>query len=87
MIPPPELYQDLLSIVKSYMGLAADEYIERRCRVSLDITSPADLKIEDLDRLAAGIEMTAGAYMSEEKVRNFKNEVLKLAEKWRPRVS
>jgi len=76
-----EVYQDILAIAKSYMGLAAEEYIERRCRVSIEINNPADIKREDIDRLAAGIEMTAGAYISEEKVKKFKDEILQLKNK------
>jgi len=73
-----ELYQDVLAVAKTYMGFAAEEYIERRCRVSTDLKTAADLKREHIERLAAGIEMTAGAYMGEEKVKKFKEEIIKL---------
>jgi len=76
-----ELYQDILNISKSYMGLAAEEYIERRCRVSLSLNSPSEIKKEHLERFAAGIEMTAGAYMKEEKAKRFKEEILALEKK------
>ena len=76
-----ELYQDILSIAKSYMGMVAEEYIERRCRVSIGKDNPANLEREDIERLASGIEMTAGAYISEEKVEKFKEEILELSRK------
>ncbi|MBU1128984.1 MAG: hypothetical protein KKE01_07920 [Candidatus Omnitrophica bacterium] len=75
-----DLYQNVLGIAKSYIGLAAGEYIERRCRVSLNLANPEDFKKTDIERLAEGIAMTAGAYMSEEKVKKFKDEILKLKE-------
>jgi len=75
------LYNDILDIARTYMGIAAEEYIERRCRVSLEITKPSDVKKDEIERLAAGIEMSAGAYMSDEKVKNFKDEILKLKDK------
>ena len=78
-----EIYQDVLAIAKTYMGLAAKEYIGRRCRVSLEKNDPADLQFEDIDRLAAGIELTAGAYLTEEKARRFKEDVLELKQKYR----
>lgn len=76
-----ELYQDIITIAKSYMGLAAEEYVERRCRVSLNLNKPADLKKEHLERFAAGIEMTAGTYMKEEKGKRFMEEILALRKK------
>ena len=78
-----ELYQDILTIAKTYMGLAAKEYIARRCRVSLEKGDPADIQVEDVDRLAAGIELTAGAYLTEEKARRFKKEILDLKHKYK----
>lgn len=76
-----ELYQDVLAIAKSYMGRVAEEYIQRRCRVSLDISDPASLSPGDIERLAAGIDLTANAYMNEEKARKFRNEILALKQK------
>jgi hypothetical protein len=76
-----ELYQDILSIAKSYMGVVAEEYIERRCRVSIGKDNPANLEKEDIERLASGIEMTVGAYINEEKAKKFKDEVLRLSQK------
>ena len=76
-----ELYQDILTIARSYMGLVAQEYIDRRCRVSLDKDNPDDIEKDDLERLASGIEMTAEAYISEEKAKKFAEEILNLAQK------
>jgi len=75
------IYNDVLHIAQTYMGIAAREYIDRRCRVSLEIANPNDMKKEDIERLAAGVEMSAGAYMGEEKVKKFKEEILKLKDK------
>lgn len=72
------VYEEVLKIAQSYMGLAAKEYLERRCRVSLGISEPGELKKEHLDKLAAAIEMTVTVYISEEKAKKFKNEVLAL---------
>jgi len=72
------LYEEVLSVAQSYMGLAATEYLERRCRVSLAITNLENLKKEHLDKLAAAIEMTASVYISDEKVKQFKKEILAL---------
>ncbi|MFH1856760.1 MAG: hypothetical protein ABH836_06050 [Candidatus Omnitrophota bacterium] len=72
------LYEEVLNIAQSYMGLAATEYLERRCRVSLGINNLENLKKEHLEKLAAAIEMTATVYISEEKVKQFKTEILAL---------
>jgi len=77
-----ELYQSIVEIAKTYMGLIAEEYLARRCRVSLDKSDPTDLEPDDLDRLAAGIDMTAGAYISEEKAKRFKEEILRHKHKY-----
>ena len=44
---------------------------------------PHDHQVEDVDRLAAGIELTAGAYLTEEKARRFKEEILDLKHKYK----
>lgn len=76
-----ELYQDIVNITKSYMGIAAEEYIKRRCTVSFNIPDPKEIKTEHLDRLAEAIGMTAEVYMNSEKVKQFKKEILQLKEK------
>jgi hypothetical protein len=63
------------------MGLAAEDYIRRRIRIVLHGGQPENIEIERLDRLAAGIDMTARGYMSEMRARAFRDEVLSLKHK------
>lgn len=72
------LYEHILEIARSYMGIAAQEYIDRRCRIVARDARPEDITEEKLDRLAAGIAMTAKVYMSEDKAREFRQRVLAL---------
>jgi len=74
------LYDDILVIAKEYTGIGAEQYIRRRCK-ALDLSDPKQLQKEHIDRLAQGIDVTAGAYMSEERVKAFKKEILQLKEK------
>lgn len=71
------IYNDVLKIAKNYLGLAAEEYIDRRCRISLSMKAE-DLGIENLDRLAESIGLSATAYISEDKVKAFAKEILEL---------
>jgi hypothetical protein len=73
-----ELYDHVVTIAKSYLGPAAEEYIERRCRVSLKVTSPEEFKKEHLQQLAEAVELTVTVYLSEEKSRQFKKDILAL---------
>ena len=72
------LYENILEIARGYMGIAAKEYIDRRCRIVSRDTNPEDIDIEKLERLVAGIDMTAKVYMSEEKAREFSQRILYL---------
>lgn len=72
------LYDDVLAIARDYMGPAAQEYIDRRIRIVLRGEDPKGLPPEKLERLAAGVEMTAKFYMSEARVRQFIREILAL---------
>ena len=72
------LYTDILRIARNYMGIAAKEYIDRRCRIVLSGSEPEEITLEKLDRLIAGIEMTAKVYMSEGKVVAFIREIEEL---------
>jgi hypothetical protein len=74
------IYDDVLEIAKNYMGLAAEEYIARRCRVSLGIDAKK-LEKKDLNRLMESIAMTAEVYVGADKVKKFKEELLALARK------
>lgn len=71
------LYNDVLNIAKNYLGLAAEEYIDRRCRISLNIDAKK-IEKEHLDRLADSISLSATAYINEEKVKSFVDEILAL---------
>lgn len=72
------LYDDLLEIARTYMGIAAKEYIDRRCRIVARDTPPEQLTVDKLDRLVAGIKMTSQVYMSDEKAEAFQSEVAAL---------
>lgn len=72
------LYDEILAITRDYMGIAAEDYIRRRIRIVQRGKDPETISPERLDRLAAGIEMTARGYMSEGKARNFCEEILAL---------
>jgi antitoxin component HigA of HigAB toxin-antitoxin module len=72
------LYEKVVAIATDYMGIAAEDYIKRRCSVSCGVKAPADLTLDHIQRLAESIGMTAEVYMSAEKVQEFKDEVLKL---------
>jgi hypothetical protein len=65
------LYREILAIAKEYMGAAAEDYIRRRIRIVQSGEDPETIGVDRLDRLAAGIEMTAKGYMSEVKARTF----------------
>ena len=72
------LYADILRIARNYMGIAAKEYIDRRCRIVLSGSEPEEITLEKIDRLIAGIEMTAKVYMTEGKVVTFIKEIKEL---------
>lgn len=75
------LYSDVLDIVQKYMGIVAEEYIRRRCKAGFDMENPVDLKKEHIERLVQGIDVTAGAYISEEDVKMLIEEILRLGDK------
>jgi hypothetical protein len=70
-----QLYWDILAIAKEYMGAAAEDYIRRRIRIVQSGEDPETITAERLERLAAGIEMTAKGYMSEAKARAFETAI------------
>lgn len=72
------LYDEILEISRTYMGVAAEEYIRRRIRIVQRGEAPETIVPERLDRLAAGIEMTARGYMSSKKAQAFRDEILAL---------
>jgi hypothetical protein len=75
------LYDDVLAIARDYMGIAAEDYIRRRIRIAQRGELPESLTVDKLDRLAAGIEMTAHVYMSKSKAAAFCNEIRALKDK------
>ncbi len=75
MAESTKLYKEILEIAKTYMGIAAQEYIERRCRIASRGANPEEFSADKLDRLVAGIEMTAKVYMKPEKAAAFAEEI------------
>jgi hypothetical protein len=76
------LYEDILAIAKNYMGPAADDYIRRRIRIVQAGKPPEEIEPDKLDRLAAGIDMTAKGYLSELKAGAFRDEILGLKKRY-----
>lgn len=72
------LYTDILAIARNYMGIAAEDYIRRRIRIVQGGQDPETIELERLDRLAAGIDMTATGYMTQSKAAAFRDEILAL---------
>lgn len=72
------LYDEILTIARDYMGIAAEDYIRRRIRIVQRGEAPETIGRERLERLAAGIDMTAKGYMSENRARTFRDEILAL---------
>jgi hypothetical protein len=72
------LYKQILAIARDYMGPAAEDYIRRRIRIVQHGGEPESISIDKLDRLAAGIDMTAKGYMSRAKASSFRDEILAL---------
>jgi hypothetical protein len=72
------LYDDILAVARNYMGIAAEDYIRRRIRIVQRGEDPETITADRLDRLAAGIDMTAKLYMSDAKVRQFREDLLGL---------
>jgi hypothetical protein len=73
-----QLYDDILAIARNYMGPAAEDYIRRRIRIVQRGVEPESIGVERLDRLAAGIDMTAKVYMNPGKAAQFRDAILAL---------
>lgn len=73
------LYDRIIVIAQEFMGPAAEDYIGRRIRITQHGSPPQEIRPDRLERLAAGIEMTAKAYMSESKVVQFRDRILALS--------
>jgi hypothetical protein len=76
------LYDDILAIALEYMGPAAEDYVRRRIRIVQRGVPEEEIGPEKLDRLAAGIEMTAKVYMSLGRAAAFRDEILALRERF-----
>ncbi|MEQ9319313.1 MAG: hypothetical protein RIF41_09135 [Polyangiaceae bacterium] len=76
------LYDEILVIATEYMGIAAEDYIQRRIRIVMRGENPETISADRLDRLAAGIDMTAKVYMSDEKAESFRDDVLALRDQF-----
>jgi hypothetical protein len=72
------LYERILEIGRNFMGAAAEDYLRRRIRIVLHGGKPESIEPDRLDRLAAGIEMTARGYMSAPRAQQFVEEILTL---------
>ena len=72
------LYDKIVAIAQNYMGPAAEDYIERRIRIVQHGGDPKSIQADKLDRLAAGIEMTAKGYMSRARAEAFQRDILAL---------
>ena len=77
-----ELYRDVVRIARNYMGPAAEDYIRRRIRIVQRGEAPETLTGDRLERLAAGIDMTAKVDMGPTKVAAFRNDILALRERY-----
>jgi hypothetical protein len=76
------LYDDLLNIARDYMGPAAEDYIRRRIRIVQRGEPPETIGPERLERLAAGIDMTAKVYMGPQRAAAFRDAVLRLRQRY-----
>lgn len=76
------LYEEILAIARNYMGPAAEDYIRRRVRIVQHGREPETIQADRLDRLAAGIDMTAKVYMGELRAHRFRDEILALKNKY-----
>jgi hypothetical protein len=76
------LYDEILAIAQEYMGIAAEDYVQRRIRIVQRGRDPTTIGPDRLERLAAGIDMTASVYMSAAKARAFRDKILALRDKY-----
>lgn len=72
------LYEAILEVSREYLGVAAKDYIDRRIRIVQRGEEPETVTVDRLERLAAGIGMTAKVYINADKVERFQAEILAL---------
>jgi hypothetical protein len=73
------LYDDILAIGRDYMGPAAKDYLDRRIRIVQRGDAPERITPDRLQRLGAGIEMTAKIYMSPSRASAFCDDIRALS--------
>ena len=78
------LYDDILSIARNFMGPAAEDYVHRRIRIVQRGQEPETITADRLERLAAGIDMTAKVYMGPVRAAAFRDAILRLRERHPP---
>ena len=76
------LYDDILDIARDFMGAAAEDYVRRRIRIVQRGEEPESITPDRLERLAAGIEMTAKVYMGPLRSVAFREAILRLRERY-----
>ena len=76
------LYDDILSIARNFMGPAAEDYVHRRIRIVQRGQEPETITPDRLERLAAGIDMTAKVYMGPVRAAAFRDAILRLRERY-----
>lgn len=72
------LYEEILAVARDFMGPAAEDYVRRRIRIVQQGRDPETITDDKLERLAAGIDMTAKGYMTPARARAFRDAVLAL---------
>ena len=75
------LYEEVLDIGREFMGPAAEDYLRRRIRIVMRGAEPETILPEKIERLAAGIEMTAKGYMSPGRAERFCAAIRALADR------
>jgi hypothetical protein len=76
------LYDDILTIARNYMGPAAEDYVRRRIRIVQRGEPPETIGPDRLERLAAGIDMTAKVYMGPVRSAAFRDAILRLRDRY-----
>ena len=72
------LYEEIVAVARDFMGPAAEDYVRRRIRIVQQGRDPETITADKLERLAAGIDMTAKGYMTAARAAAFRDAVLRL---------
>jgi hypothetical protein len=73
-----KLYDEILAVARDFMGPAAEDYVRRRIRIVQQGRDPETITKDKLERLAAGIDMTAKGYMTPARAAAFRKAILDL---------